>query len=541
MKFNFLLALAIGAAISANAQGYKDGIEYYKAGQFDNAITLLNRNMSDPSTDTAVAQYYLGQSYLAKGDKSAAKKAFDAGIAANPECGYNYVGIGALQLMNNDKEGAKDSFKKAQSLAKKNAEILVDIARAYYNADPTAYDKNIAELIKKAHKTSKDREPAIYIFEGDRLAKAKDWNAAATQYEQAIYFDEDNPEGYVKYARVYTYLNPEYSIQKLTELLQRRPTSALGQRELAEKYYEEGKWTRAADLYGKYIDNPNHFPEDKARYAVLLYAGQKYPEAIAISKEVLAADPDNFQVQRIVVRSLNDLKDTKQALEKCREFINSPKNADKFNASDFTTYASLLRADSLDSDAIKVLEGALVKFPDNAGILYDISDYWFDQKDYPKSADFIEKYLQVEKEPGRSDFYSGAVRFLGATSAMREDSVKREDYGKRGIAMMKRAMDGLDLASIPPSYIRRLGLITVTKNEGKADLATFEVFSDLLKRLNMDPKYSDPSNPDNLLSYYADAYRYINQYYLIIGDSEKAAEAKAEQQKYEELANNAAK
>lgn len=541
MKFNFLLALAIGTAISANAQGYKDGIEYYKAGQFDNAITLLNRNMSDPSTDTAVAQYYLGQSYLAKGDKAAAKKAFDAGIAANPDCGYNYVGIGALQLMDNNKDAAKESFKKAQSLAKKNAEILVDIARAYYNADPDAYDKDIAELIKKAHKTSKDREPAIYIFEGDRLAKAKDWNAAATQYEQAIYFDEDNPEGYVKYSRVYTYLNPEYSIQKLTELLQRRPNSALGQRELAEKYYEEGKWTRAADLYGKYIDNPNHFPEDKARYAVLLYAGQKYPEAIAISKEVLAADPDNFQVQRIVVRSLNDLKDFKQALEKSREFINNPKNADKFNASDFTTYASLLRADSLDSDAIKVLEGALVKFPDNAGVLYDISDYWFDQKDYPKSADFIEKYLQAEKEPGRSDFYSGAVRFLGATSAMREDSVKRVDYGNRGIAMMKRAMEGLDLASIPPSYIRRLGLITVTKNEGKADLATFEVFSDLLKRLNMDPKYSDPSNPDNLLSYYADAYRYINQYYLITGDNEKAAEAKAEQQKYEELANNAAK
>ena len=156
MKFNFLLALAIGTAISANAQGYKDGIEYYKAGQFDNAITLLNRNMSDPSTDTAVAQYYLGQSYLAKGDKAAAKKAFDAGIAANPDCGYNYVGIGALQLMDNNKDAAKESFKKAQSLAKKNAEILVDIARAHYNADPDAYDKEIAELIKKAHKTSKD-------------------------------------------------------------------------------------------------------------------------------------------------------------------------------------------------------------------------------------------------------------------------------------------------------------------------------------------------------------------------------------------------
>lgn len=61
-------------------------------------------------------------------------------------------------------------------------------------------------------------------------------------YEQAIYFDEDNPEGYVKYANVYfnTDGGKRFAIQKLVELLQKNPSSALGQRELAENTTKTG-------------------------------------------------------------------------------------------------------------------------------------------------------------------------------------------------------------------------------------------------------------------------------------------------------------
>lgn len=169
----------------------------------------------------------------------------------------------------------------------------MDIVRAYYKADPVKYAKDIEEYLKKAYKTSKNNEPAIYIFEGDRLAAAKDWNKAATMYEQAIYFDEDNPEGYVKYANVYfnTDGGKRFAIQKLVELLQKNPSSALGQRELAEKYYEDGQWTEAAKQYGQYIANPNHFPEDKERYAVLLFTGNNYQKHMTLPPKSSATSP----------------------------------------------------------------------------------------------------------------------------------------------------------------------------------------------------------------------------------------------------------
>ena len=63
MKAKFFIAglLLAGAVISSSAQSYKDGIEYYKVDQLDNAKELLERNLNAPSTNKSEAFYYLGQ------------------------------------------------------------------------------------------------------------------------------------------------------------------------------------------------------------------------------------------------------------------------------------------------------------------------------------------------------------------------------------------------------------------------------------------------------------------------------------------------
>lgn len=539
MKSKFIAALLLGAALTASADGYKDGIEYYKAGQYDNAITLLNRNLNGADTDKALSLYYLGASYLSKGDTQKAKTYFEQGVAANPDCAYNYVGLGALALKAGDVNAAKDNFKKAQSLAKKNNEVLVDIARAYYNADHTTYNKEIEDLLKKARKNSKNAEPAIYIFEGDRLADAQQWNEAATQYEQAIYFDQDNPEGYVKYANVYYYVVPDYAISKLAELLQVNPNSALGQRELAEKYYLNGKWTRAAEQYGKYIANPNHFPEDKARYAVLLYAGGKYNDAINTSNEVLATDPNNFQVQRVIVRSYNELEDTPAALKASKAFFSNPAFADRYNASDYTVYAALQMADKDTVASLNTLEKGLKAFPEDPGILTGLSDYYFDTKDYVKSADYGEQAVQKTEKPSRSDYYNATGPFLGVSSQLADDPEKAAAYAKRGIALIDKALEGYAPNEAPVRYLRRKVLLQLVANNSVADQAVLDAANALVARLDADPANADPANPKNNLSNYVDAYRWIAQYYATQNDTDAMNAAKDKQAYYAGLLSDA--
>lgn len=536
MKKRLFFALLISAAtLTGSAQGYKDGIEYYKAGQYGNAITLLERNLNNPSTDKAMAYYYLGQAYILDKDYTKAKDCFEKGIAANADNGYNYVGLGALALLNKDKSSASDYFKKAQSLAKKNTEVLVDIARAYYNADPVAFDKEIEKYLEKARKDSKFKEPAIYVFEGDRKFDSKDYNGAATEYEQAITFDEDNPEGYVKYANTYYYVAPEYAIAKLDELLQRNPNSALAQRELAEKYYLTGQWTLAAKQYGDYINNPNHFPEDMARYAVLLYSGEQYEKCLEAALKALQQKPNDVTLSRLVIRSLDNLDRKSEALVKAKEFFAMPSARESLNAADYRIYGNLLLA-TKDSTAIDVIIKGLEKFPKDASLNLAASDYYLSKRDLKPAADYYETYVSLLENPKRNDNYGVALRdrFVAATNAKDKPELSKE-YANKGLTAVNKALDGLDPENRPHQYLHLRGQLYVLANGGEPDANAVKDFEDEIAILDKDPELANPANPKNYIDEYILAYSYIRNYCLTNGDTAKADAAKNQIERFKQL------
>ena len=215
MKIKLLLSLLVAGALSVSAQqGYKDGVEYFKAGQYENAKTLLERNLNDASTDKAVAYYYLGAIAVHDKDLTAAKSDFEKGLAANPNNAFNKVGLGELALMGGDAKAASNYFDEARKINKKDAKVMVAIARAYFNTDPVKYAKEIDKNLEQAYKANK-QEPDIFVLRGDMKAAEKEWGDAAGNYENAILYSKGLPEAYVKYANAYFNVNPEYAIAKL--------------------------------------------------------------------------------------------------------------------------------------------------------------------------------------------------------------------------------------------------------------------------------------------------------------------------------------
>lgn len=532
MKFSYVAALFLGATLAAGAQGYKDGIEYYKAGQFDNAITILTRNMNGADTDKALANYYLGQAYLNKGDKAKAKTYFDAGIAADANCGYNYVGLGAIDLLNNNKSGAEENFKKAQNLAKKNSEVTVDIARAYFNADPVAYAKEIDKYIEKARKDSKSKEPAIYIFEGDRKTKERNYNEAATWYEQAINFDSDNPEGYVKYANTYFYVVPDFAIKKLEELLQKQPNSALAQRELAEKYYENGQMTRAAAQYGKYMANPNHFPQDKARYAVLLFADKKYDDAIKTANEVLQESPNDLTLKRIIYRSLIELGRDAEAIDAASEFLAIPEFAGRYNAGDYVVVAQLLQANEKLAEAEELLKKGRATLPEDASIARVLADV---QSKMNKNGEAFESYIDymsLTENPSTQDYNTGSTFALSAVSSTKEDETLRNNYAAKGLEYVDKLIDPADPRA---NYLLRKVQILLNRNLGSVDAESEQAILALMNVLDADPENANPANGANNLNVYRILYNQLVSYYDRTGNKEAADNAREKLQKYSDL------
>lgn len=525
MKFKALITLMLAGALTAAAQsqGYQDGIEYYKAGQYENAKTILQNTMNQAGTDKALANYYLGQTELALGNKAEAKKCFDAGIAVNAENPYNYVGLGALELLNKNVKGAEENFKTAQKLAKKNHEITVAIARAYYNADPVAYAAQVDKNLAKAHKDSKNTEPSIYILEGDMLVDKEDFGGAAAKYEMATTYDKGNPEGYVKYANSYFRVNPKFSIEKLQEFLSLAPNSALAQRELAEKLYDANYWKQASEQYGKYIQNPNHFPQDRARYAVLQYYGEDYANSLNTAKSVLSEDPSNFVMQRLVFLNEAQLGQNAEALRDGEAFFKNNPNG-YFTSNDYVTLSDIYSANGQDSLAVVQIELAAEKFPENGDLQQTLSNTYAKAKKFDKAAEAYDKYYATLEEPKFSDNTSGAQKWMNAALNGGDNTELRKSAAAKGLVYIDKA-----IAEDPDNAMlyRVKATIEMGGNGNVPDAAAAQSLKTMIDKLNLKPENADPANPDNRLNLYKFGYQYLQYYYANVEHNAEEANAYA--------------
>ena len=514
MKLRFVFALLVlFCTTSLFAQGYKDGVEYYKVNQFEKAKILLNRNLNNADTDKALAYYYLGQVAMAEGNVAEAKACFDKGIAANPENGYNYVGLGAIALKNKDVKGAENFFKTAKSKAKKDAVLLVEIARAYVAADPVAYAKQIADNIKAAKKVNK-RHPAPFILEGDMLAAEKKWGDAAGYYEMAESFDPNCTEAYVKYANTYFNVDPRVAISKLESLVAANPNSALAQRELAEKLYENDEWTRAAQVYGEYIKNPNSFKEDEERYAVLLYFGEKYQQSYDLAQKILSENPNAFLMKRIVFLNKAAMKQYEEAYALAGNFFGSTDPKNKYSSNDYTTYAEVLLNVGKNEEHYAALIKAYEINPEKTDILKDISSAYADDKEYVKSAEYYQKYVDVVDESTNDLFVlAGKYQTVVATTT---DSIAKADAFEKGIKYID-----IVLERVPDDYriMQRKARIEmvydgVTSFKGGRALDSYKALLALLDK--------DPENITNHADAYMEIYNYLGGYALQNGNKEEA-------------------
>ena len=515
MKFKLLFSFLLGSAFCLSAQqGYKDGIEYFRADQPEEAEIILQRTINDPATDKAEANYYLGLIELQKGNAAQAKTYFDNGVAANPANPFNLIGLGAVELKNGNKSAAEAQFKAARQIDKNNARILVDIARAYYNADPVAYAKDIEKTLIDARKVAKKTpEPAIYILEGDMLAPTNVGDAAG-YYEMAQQADPNTnyPEAYVKYARTYFVVNPKFSIDKLNDLLAKQPNSALAQRELAEKYYESDRLTLAAEQYGKYMENPNHFKKDEIRYVALLHFGKKYQDSYDLAGKILGEDPENIYMQRMQFLNLEKLGKHPEAIAAAQKFLNNPAAKGKIVPNDYTTLGDVYTALGQDTLAAQQFENAVAVAPDRKELLKDLSGAYTKAKMYREAADAMQRFVD-EGDASTNDRFMLARRYQNM-AATETDSVAR-------IATINKALKLVDevLEKVPdnPTIVITKARMLFVKNNNEADQATVDTFLEGVALMDKDPENLQKRKPD-----YVTAYNQIGNFYLKQGDTENA-------------------
>ena len=426
MKFKLFAILLLGGALVSNAQGYKDGIEYFKVGKIDNAKELLDKNLNDPTTVKSEAYCYLGHIEAAKGNTAGAKEYYNKGVAADANNAFNYIALGALDLKAGNADAAEDQFKMAQKVDKKNAAVYAALARAYYEADPVAYAKELGKNIEKARKTNK-QDPTVYILEGDMKAAEKDYGGAAGQYELAFTFDPKNEEAYVKYANTYFHVNPQMATAKLEELLTKTPNSALAQRELAEKYYELDLGSQAAEQYGKYIQNPNHFKQDEIRYVQLLFFGGKYDQSFDLAKSIRAAmpagDKDHFYMCRMQLYNKVALEQWAEAEAFGAELFGLNIPGTEYTSKDFVDYATALKNVGKTAESVAEYEKAVAYNPNNIDLIRDLVDVYEQNENYAKAAEYYQKIVD-SPECKANDLYLMSTKYFNVAATTQDEALK---------------------------------------------------------------------------------------------------------------------
>ncbi|MDE6226980.1 MAG: tetratricopeptide repeat protein, partial [Muribaculaceae bacterium] len=354
---------------------------------------------------------YLGLISLQEGKQDEALKYFNEGIQNNADYAYNYVGLGIIDLKKGDKKAAEAQFKLAESKEKKSPELQINIARAYYNADPVAYAKEIDKRVNNARKFNMQDEN-IYLFEGDVKKDAKDFGGAASKYEMATTYNPDATPAYVKYANLFTQVNPEYAIKMLNNLLDLNPNSALGQRELANAYYNAGNYKEAAEQYSKYVQNPNHFKQDENRYAFLLFYGGDYQKGYDYSTDLLKQDPKNFTAQRYQFMNAAQIKEMQDQLLPMAEALVAAHKADpanKFAPIDYLLISSELNTAKRPQEAQALLEEAIKDTPTNREFYKQLAMTYIEENKLAKATEAYEGYLANSEKPGYNDFIQQAT------------------------------------------------------------------------------------------------------------------------------------
>lgn len=513
-KFFFASLLMMGASLVANAQGYKDGIEYYKVDKLDNAKELLERNLNAASTDKAEAYYYLGQIALHQGKVADAAANFEKGIAANAMNPYNYVGQAAIALKNGG--DVKALLEKARKMSKKDSKLEMEIARAFYDANPTTYAKDIEKCIKNARKWNAD-DPDSYIFEADTKADKRDWGNAAGIYELAFDKDPKNIEAYVKYANTYFNVNPEMAIERLEELQAKVPNSALVQRELAEKYYADNLGAKAAEQYGKYIKNPNHFAQDEVRYVQLLFFGEKYKESLDLATSLVnklnPTDEKVFYMKRMQLYNLIQLEKWPEAVEAGRSFFaNMLPKGSSYEVRDYTDYGQALQNAGLPQEAVVAYEKALELNPNNVELIRYMGDSYADAENFVKAAEYYQRLVDSGNNKS-NDLFTLSNYYLGVASTDSLDNVTKAN----ALANSQKYIDEVDkLVPGNVQIVNQKAKIAKFREGDNNNGAALDAYRELINILDAkDDKAS-------YARYYKYAYNYLATYYFNKGDKATA-------------------
>ncbi len=407
------------------AQSIKDGKQFLTRERYESAEGVFKQILAkDPNNIEAA--FWLGQTYLDNDrpyiDTAAAKDLYQKMLQANPNNALMMVGMGEINLMEGNKDAARNQFETAINNTKKRElpDILYAVGRA--NIEPGKGGDIMYGIQKLQQATEKDKKnPEIYNEIGLGYWKLHDGGNATINFQTALSLDPTDAMASFYIGRIYEtqgYGQEPIYMRYYQDAMREDPNFAPVYYWLYTYYYNRDV-NKAAEYLNKYIAVADNDSKNCYAKAALLFVSKKYEQTITQADGCIdsaggKSDPNLYGLKGYAYDKLGDSLKAKESFDK----FFAVANPEKIGPNDYKTYGQILfKIPGQEAEAVSYINKAIDLDTLQANkIQYakDVAQNLANQKKYAEAGQWYTRVLSLDSNFGKTDlFYAGYDDYLG--------------------------------------------------------------------------------------------------------------------------------
>ena len=392
MKFLKVFTILVFISVSVFAQ-IGQGLVYLNSEMYTTGKNYYQKLIGD-ATLRPEACYYLGEIYRLTDKPDSADIYYEMGLKQESPNALCMAGKSSL-LWIKDAAQANELIKKALSTKeyKKNPAVYVAVAKSFASGRLYAKAFEALNTAKDLNRNYTD----IYLTEGNILMLQEKPGDAAAKFESATSFDPSCKAAYFLEARIYYRgkMNSQ-AIEILNKLQAIDAKFPPALKLLGDIYYEMGKYAKAIEYYGEYLNTEEAELTDRVRYANALHFNKEYQRSIDEVKKVLPSNQNKPALKRILAYNLDETADYKNGIQTIRDFFNSVDKSEII-ATDYRHYAFMLQKDNQDSLAVVNFLKAIEASGGSMVFYKEIATSYDKMKRYEEAAKYYELHVKTGK------------------------------------------------------------------------------------------------------------------------------------------------
>ncbi|MHC5200606.1 tetratricopeptide repeat protein [Myroides sp. LJL119] len=522
------LAVLLSGVSPILAQDLSQAIDKLDKLELNSAKQILRKLLVEDPNQGA-AYYYLGDVYLQQDKVDSARITFNQGLAVKDNGYLNYIGLGQIDLLQGNNQGATLNFAKAQSkIKRRDYDQKLLIANAYLHAQPA--DLVMARSIAQEVLQDDMQNSKAYMILADADLAQGDAQQAYANYRQASLMQSDNQVAKLALALILQKSGGyESSVQQIQEIISADPSYLQAYKALGDSYYawslaDKSQSTKlqenAQKAYLNYLDKTGDDFQSELDYAKFLLEINDLDKATLFVENLKRKYPNEQDVNQILAYAYYNNKQYGPASLAFEKILANSKTASAQLYFDLAS-SYVLNPQASESELSKAkqyYQQALKMDVSLSSSFNAIGVELLRAKKYDAAIDIFQVAIQDKQGVNYPAdlYYIGYCSYLAAEQAQEQNQLdlvnQANEYFDKCLATGKYLVEA-------NFYKARVNRLVSSEDQQYYDLV-FQSYDAFVNQMKKSTQELDSTDTQRLI----EAYNWLGSYYANQGENFKAKE-----------------